>query len=84
MLPRKQNEVLAESMVKDALIRLNPEIAEDESRADQVIYKLRSLINTTKEHNLVSQNEKFKKLIFEENLFPFGKDGRHLLIFLEL
>lgn len=75
-LPRKQNEVLVESMVKAALIRLNPEIAEDPSRADQVIYKLRSLINTTKEHNLVSQNEKFKKLIFEENSFPFGKDGR--------
>lgn len=75
-LPRKQNEVLVESMVKAALIRLNPEIAEDESRADQVIYKLRSLINTTKEHNLVSQNEKFKKLIFEENSFSFGKDGR--------
>lgn len=75
-LPRQQSEVLVESMVKAALIRLNPEIAEDESRADQVIYKLRSLINTTKEHNLVSQNEKFKKLIFEENSFPFGKDGR--------
>lgn len=75
-LPRAQNEVLVESMVKAALIRLNPEIAEDPSRADQVIYKLRSLINTTKEHNLVSQNEKFKKLIFEENSFPFGKDGR--------
>ncbi len=29
-LPRKQNEVLVESMVKSALIRLNPEIAEDE------------------------------------------------------
>ena len=75
-LPRAQNEVLVESMVKAALIRLNPEIAEDPSRAEQVIYKLRSLINTTKEHNLVSQNEKFKKLIFEENSFPFGKDGR--------
>lgn len=75
-LTRAQNEVLVESMVKAALIRLNPEIAEDPSRADQVIYKLRSLINTTKEHNLVSQNEKFKKLIFEENSFPFGKDGR--------
>ena len=75
-LPRQQNEVLVESMVKAALIRLNPEIAEDVSRADQVIYKLRTLINTTKEHNLVSQNEKFKKLIFEENSFPFGKDGR--------
>ena len=75
-LPRAQNEVLVESMVKAALIRLNPEIAEDPTRADQVIYKLRSLINTTKEHNLVSQNEKFKKLIFEENSFPFGKNGR--------
>lgn len=75
-LTRAQNEVLVESMVKAALIRLNPEIAEDPSRADQVIYKLSSLINTTKEHNLVSQNEKFKKLIFEENSFPFGKDGR--------
>ncbi len=75
-LPRQQNEVLVESMVKAALIRMNPEIAEDPNRADQVIYKLRSLINTTKEHNLVSQNEKFKKLIFEENSFPFGKDGR--------
>ena len=75
-LTRAQNEVLVESMVKAALIRLNPEIAEDPSRADQVIYKLRSLINTTKEHNLVSQNEKFKKLIFEENSFSFGKDGR--------
>lgn len=75
-LPRAQNEVLVESMVKAALIRLNPEIAEEPSRADQVIYKLRTLINTTKEHNLVSQNEKFKKLIFEENSFPFGKDGR--------
>lgn len=75
-LPRKQNEVLVESMVKAALLRLNPEIAEEPSRADQVIYKLRSLINTTREHNIVSQNEKFKKLIFEENSFPFGKDGR--------
>lgn len=75
-LTRAQNEVLVESMVKAALIRLNPEIAEDPSRADQVIYKLSSLINTTKEHNLVSQNEKFKKLIFEENSFSFGKDGR--------
>lgn len=75
-LPRAQNEVLVESMVKAALIRLNPEIAEDPSRADQIIYKLRSLINTTKENNLVRQNEKFKKVIFEENSFPFGKDGR--------
>ena len=43
-LPRDHSDILVDSMVKRALIRLNPEIAEDESRADEVIYKLRSLI----------------------------------------
>ena len=75
-LPREYNEVLVEPMVKEALIRLNPEIAEEPSRADEVIYKLRSLILSTQAHDLVTRNEQFKKLIFEENSFPFGKDGR--------
>lgn len=39
-LPRMYSDVLVEPMVKEALIRLNPEIAEDPSRADEVIYKL--------------------------------------------
>ncbi len=75
-MPRKDSEVMVESMVKDALIRLNPEIAEEPSRADEVIYKLRSLILSVQPHNLIAQNEMFKKLVFEENSFPFGKDGR--------
>ena len=75
-LPRDYSDILVDSMVKRALIRLNPEIAEDESRADEVIYKLRSLILTVQPHNLIAQNELFKKLIFEQNSFPFGKDGR--------
>lgn len=75
-LPRMYSDVLVESMVKEALIRLNPEIAEDPSRADEVIYKLRTLILSVQPHNLVTQNEIFKKMIFEENSYPFGKDGR--------
>ncbi len=75
-MPRQDSEVMVESMVKSALIRLNPEIAEDPNRADEVIYKLRSLILSVQPHNLIAQNEMFKKLIFEENSFPFGKDGR--------
>lgn len=75
-LPRDYSDVLVTPMVKDALIRLNPEIAEDPSRADQVIYKLRSIIMTVHPNNLVAQNEIFKKILFEENSFPFGKDGR--------
>ncbi len=75
-LLREPSDVMVESMVKDALIRLNPEIAEEPSRADEVIYKLRTLINSVQPHNLVTQNETFKKWIFEENSYPFGKNGR--------
>lgn len=79
-LPRDYSEVIVEPMVKEALIRLNPEIAEDPSRADTVIYKLRTLILSTQQNNLVTQNEVFKKMIFEENSYPFGKDGRMIPI----
>ena len=75
-LPRQHSDVLVEPMVKDALIRLNPCIAEDPSRADEVIYKLRALILSVQANNLVAQNEAFKKLVFENNTFPFGEDGR--------
>lgn len=75
-LPRMYSDVMVEPMVKEALIRLNPEIAAEPSRADEVIYKLRTVILSVQPHNLVTQNELFKKLVFEENSFPFGKDGR--------
>jgi type I restriction enzyme R subunit len=75
-LPRDYSDVMVESMVKDALIRLNPEIAEDPSRADEVIYKMRAMMMPFPADNLVAQNEAFKKKVLEENSFPFGKDGR--------
>ncbi len=79
-LPRELSDVMVEPMVKAALIRLNPEIAAEPSRADEVIYKLRSLIISVQAHDLVTYNEQFKKLLFEENSFPFGKDGRMIPI----
>ncbi|ODB61575.1 type I restriction endonuclease subunit R [Paenibacillus polymyxa] len=79
-LLREYSDVMVETMVKEALIRLNPEIAEEPSRADEVIYKLRTLILTVQPHNLVTQNEMFKKMVFEENSYPFGKDGRMIPI----
>lgn len=79
-LPRQYSDVLVESMVKDALIRLNPVIAEEPSRADEIIYKLRTLILSVHPNNLVAQNEEFKKLIFERNSFPFGENGRSVSI----
>jgi type I restriction enzyme R subunit len=79
-LPRQHTDVMVEPFVRDALIALNPEIAERPDRADQVIYKLRSLILSAQPRDLVARNERFKKLIFEENSFPFGKDGRMIPI----
>ncbi len=79
-LPRNYSDVMVEPMVKEALIRLNPEIAEEPSRADEVIYKLRTIILSVQAHNLVTQNELFKKMIFETNSYPFGKDGRMIPI----
>ena len=39
-LPRNYTDVMVEPMVRDALIRLNPEIAANPSYADEVIIKL--------------------------------------------
>ena len=79
-LPRAESDVLVEKHLRDALIRLNPCIAETPANADTVIYKLRALISTVRPHDLVTQNERFKKFIFEENSFPFDKDGRSISI----
>lgn len=79
-LPRAESDVLVEKYLREALIRLNPCIAENPANADTVIYKLRALISTVRPHDLVTQNERFKKLIFEENSFPFDKDGRSISI----
>jgi len=73
-LPRSYADVMVEPMVREALIRLNPEIAAKPEYADDVIYKLRALILSVQPHNLVTQNEQFKKMIFEENSYPFGKN----------
>ncbi|MFB5510121.1 type I restriction endonuclease subunit R [Enterococcus casseliflavus] len=79
-LPRDFSDVIVEPMVKEALIRLNPEIAEEPSRADEVIYKLRAIILSVQHHNLITQNELFQRMIFEENSYPFGKNGRMIPI----
>lgn len=75
-LPRTYDSVLVEPMLRDALVRLNPCIAAEPSRADQVIYRLRSLILSARPGNLIAQNEIFKQFIFERNTFPFGKNGK--------
>lgn len=79
-MPRADSDVMAEPMLRNALIRLNPEIAQDPSRADEVIYRLRNFIASVQPQNLVSHNERFKQMLFDENSYPFGNDGEMISV----
>ena len=76
-LPRQQSDVLVESMVRDALIRLNPEIKVQPDRADEVLYRLRAIPLTVKSEGLVRANELFAQWLRGEKSMPFGKRGEH-------
>ncbi len=79
-LNRALTDVMVENMVKSALIRLNPEIAQEPDRADEVIHRMRSVILSAQAHSVVTNNEIFKKLFFENNSYPFGENNRMVSI----
>jgi len=77
-LPREMSDVMVESWVKDALLRLNPTITPEQ--ADEVVFKIRTIIISVQPHDLVTANERFNELVFDKNTYPFGKDGEHIPI----
>ncbi|WP_329806394.1 type I restriction endonuclease subunit R [Flavobacterium facile] len=79
-LNRGVNEVLLESELKAALIRLNPEINQNEQFADEVIYKLRAILLSVNQIGLVKANEEFFKWMCGDKTMPFGENNRHVPI----
>ena len=79
-VPRQPQDVLVESWVREALIRLNPEIAAQPDRADDVLYKLRAIIMGVRSDGLVKANEEFAAWLSGERSMPFGKNGEHVTI----
>lgn len=77
-LPRGINEVLVESELKSALLRLNPEIAQRPELADEVIYKLRAILISVNQIGLVKANEEFFKWLSGDKTMPFGDNNRHV------
>jgi type I restriction enzyme R subunit len=75
---RSVNEVLIESELKAALIRLNPEIALRNELADEVIYKLRAILLSVNQVGLVKANEEFFLWMQGEKTMPFGENNRHV------
>lgn len=77
-VPRLPDEVLVVQWLMEALLALNPITPE---QAEQVIYKLRACITSgSSSDELITANDKFRKLLFEENSYPFGENGDNINI----
>jgi len=79
-LPRQSGDVMVEQWVREALIRLNPEIAVQPDRADEVIYNLRACILSVQADGLVRANESFMAWLRGEKTLPFGSNGEHVSV----
>jgi type I restriction enzyme, R subunit len=77
-VPRNLGDVMVEQWVKEALVRLNPEIAEKPDRADEVLYALRACILSVRADGLVRANENFTAWLRGEKGMPFGPNGEHV------
>ena len=81
---RSVNEVLIESELKDALIRLNPEIQANLNLADEVIYKLSVILISVEKVDLVIVNSKIimNQFITSANHLPpfYGRMGSFKLV----
>ncbi len=74
ILQRNIDDVLLEKELTESLCRLNPEIAAQPDRAEEVIHKLRAILITVNNVGLVRANEEFSKWLRGEITLPFGKD----------
>lgn len=79
-LHRQPQEVLVEAHLRDALIRLNPDIAAAPGRADDVLYRLRAIVMGARSDGLVRANEEFAAWLLGERSMPFGPNGEHVTI----
>ncbi|MBH2018496.1 MAG: HsdR family type I site-specific deoxyribonuclease [Burkholderiales bacterium] len=77
-VPRQIQEVLVEPWLREALIRLNPEIAAEPDRADEVLYKLRAIVLSVRSDGLIRANEEMTAWMRGERSMPFGPNHVHV------
>mgnify|MGYP002777901806 FL=1 len=79
-LPRQLHEVLVEAWVREAMIRLNPEIAAVPDRADEVLYRLRAIILSVRSDGLIKANEEMTAWLRGDRSMPFGPNHEHTTV----
>ena len=79
-LRRSYSDVFIAEKVRAALLRLNPGIAEEPERAEEVIYKLRAILLSVQADGLVRANEHFTQWLRNEKTMPFGPNNEHTVV----
>jgi type I restriction enzyme R subunit len=79
-IPRQPHEVFVEDWIREALIRLNPEIAAVPDRADEVLYKLRAIVLAARSDGLLKVNEELTAWLRGDRSMPFGPNNEHVTV----
>jgi type I restriction enzyme R subunit len=79
-LPRQPQDVMIEDYVRAALIRLNPGIAAQPERADEVIHRLRAIVLAVRADGLIRANEEFTAWLRGDRSMPFGPNHEHVTV----
>jgi type I restriction enzyme R subunit len=77
-LDRGLDSALVESTLRDVLVKLNPEIAAEPERADEVLYRLRATLLSVRTDGLVRANEEFRAWLVGDRSMPFGENNSHV------
>ena len=76
-LREDKSTVIVDALLQEALIKINGITAEE---AQVVIQKVKARIASGIGGDIVTANQNLRKLFFDENSFPFGKDGEYKTI----
>lgn len=76
-LRQDKSTVIVDSLLQEALIKIN-KITTDEAQV--VIQKVKARIASGIGGDIITANQNLRKLFFDENSFPFGKDGDYKTI----
>src|SRR5688572_23945848 len=79
-IPRQPHEVFVEDWIRDALIRLNPEIAALPDRADEVLYKLRAILLAVRSDGLLKPNAELTAWLRGDRSMRFGPNHQHVTV----
>ncbi|XXY48579.1 HsdR family type I site-specific deoxyribonuclease [Sorangium sp. So ce269] len=79
-VPRQPHEAFVEDWIRDALVRLNPEIAAIPDRVDEVLYKLRAIVLSVRSDGLIKANEELTAWLRGDRSMPFGPNHEHTTV----